>query len=109
MSSQILEFPKSKIVRENLPENERVIQAKERSLNSFAAELSDDLAAQVYDELDNMGLDVDSEQFQKDYGFCVEALRASIYRAVGLDHRMHHFLDNNVRVIEEGQDIPEEV
>lgn len=53
----------------------------------------------VYDVLEAYGLDMSSANFDKDFHFTSEAIRAMIYRCVEADHFLHEFIDNNVNLV----------
>ena len=96
MSDKIVEFPKHKIVRE-IPTNvEEIEKAKERSTQNFAEDIMEDLVSNIYAEFENYGLDVEGENFEKDFSFAADALRSTIYRTLGIKHPMQDFIKNNV-------------
>ena len=94
--SKVVEFPKSKIVREAPVNVEQIEKAKEKGLLNFADGIVDDLIGNLYAELENYGLDTSGDHFDKDFSFAVDGLRACIFRSLGLKHHLHEFLDTNV-------------
>ena len=94
--SKVVEFPKSKIVREAPVNVEQIEKAKEKGLMNFADGMVDDLIGNLYAELENYGLDTSGDHFDKDFSFAVDGLRACIFRSLGLKHHLHEFLDTNV-------------
>jgi len=94
--SKVVEFPKNKIVREAPVNVEQIEKAKEKGLINFADGIVDDMIGNIYSELDNYGLDTEGENFDKDFSFAMDALRACVFRALGMKHHLHEFLDTNV-------------
>jgi len=94
--SKVVEFPKSKIVREAPVNVEQIEKAKEKGLLNFADGIVDDLIGNLYSELENYGLDTSGDHFDKDFSFAVDGLRACIFRSLDLKHHLHEFLDTNV-------------
>jgi len=95
--TEIIGFPKSRIVRENMNED-YIKKAKETGLQNFCEAILHDLTEGIIYELENYGIDTSSEKFIEDFSFAIEALRASVYRVVKIDHTLHEFLDNNVKL-----------
>lgn len=98
MSDNIVEFPKSKIIRDSSLNSEVINKMKEKSTQNFADDLTQELTTMLLNELDNYGVDIEDEQFTKDFYYLVSILSAMIYRTVDLEHEFHDFLDNNVTV-----------
>lgn len=96
MTDKVVEFPKSKIVREAPLNIEQVEKAKEKGLLNFADSIVDDMIGNIYAELDNCGLDTNGDAFDKDFSFAMDGLRACVFRSLGLKHHLHEFLDTNV-------------
>ena len=102
MTENILEFPKHRIVREyaGVLENDPTIgQAKERSRFNFAESVSDELINVLLNEMENFGMETESDTFLKDFSMTVDAMRATVYRTFGVPHPLHDFIDNNVKMI----------
>jgi hypothetical protein len=38
----------------------------------------------------------------------VDALRAAVYRSLGLDHHLHDFIDDNVKLLENSEGLTKE-
>ena len=94
--SKVVEFPKDKIVRESPIAIEEVVKAKEKGLMNYADNIMDEMIGNIYSELENCGLEVDAESFDKDFSFAMDGLRACVYRTLGVKHHLHNFLDENV-------------
>jgi hypothetical protein len=98
--SKIVEFPKHKIVRE-IPANEDAVnQAKIKGKIKYADGIVDDMVDLMIEELENQGIDVENEFFLKDFSLTVDALRATIYRQFNIEHGLHNFIDENVKIID---------
>lgn len=95
----IIEFPKSKIVREIAGESEVVKEAKEKSKLNYADETIDVISANIVDSFEAFGLDVENDSFDKDMRFLHECLRALVYRNLDIPHHLHNFIDENVEVV----------
>lgn len=96
--NQILQFPKSKIVREILPESEHLKELKKKNTKNFADALVENLSEEILVSLSEVGLDTDGDVFAKDFHFFVGTLNSMIYRSLGIDHELHDFVDNNVTI-----------
>ena len=66
----------------------------------FADSVVDELSGFLLTELDNYDIEVENKAFSKDFVLVVDALRATIYRSLDLDHHLHTFIDDNVKLIE---------
>ena len=97
--TNVFKFPENKIVREVPINVEEIERAKEKSLQKHAESIVEDLMLSLIDAIENYGIDVDTENFDKDISFVVDGLRASIYRSFSIDHPLHSFIDTNVKVI----------
>jgi hypothetical protein len=94
----VVEFPKSKIVRE-VNNDDAINQVKERSRTNYAESLADDLIENILQEMDDIGIDTSTNEFIKDFSLTVDALRATVYRSLGVPHHLHDFIDANVKMI----------
>lgn len=94
---KVIEFPKHKVVRE-VPEQ---LQERDRRANQkFADTVADDMTSMLITELDNYMVDVQDKKFSRDLVLVVDALKAAIYRSLGLQHHLHDFIDKNVKLID---------
>lgn len=100
--TNVYQFPKDKIVREVQPNIDEIERAKHKSLLNYADMIVDDLIGSILDSLDNQGIEVEKEEFQKDLSFTIDAMRASVYRYFGLEHTLHKFIDENVQIVPKG-------
>jgi hypothetical protein len=90
----VLKFPSSRIVRENV-NVEAIEQAKEKSVQKFADSITDGVIMEVLQTLENCGIDLDKTSFQKDFSLVANALRATTYRNFEIDHPFHVIIDGN--------------
>jgi hypothetical protein len=99
MTENVVQFPKSKIVRETPSNDDVVKQYKLKGLCKYADGIVDDIVELMVTEIENHGVDTDSKVFLKDFSMAADALRATIYRQFELEHGLHNFIDENVKVI----------
>jgi hypothetical protein len=98
MNDKVIEFPKNKVVRE-LPEE--IHKARQQKADQkFADSVVDELSGFLLTELDNYNIPVENKQFAKDMVLVVDALRAAVYRSLDLEHHLHIFIDDNVKILE---------
>jgi hypothetical protein len=106
MTDKVIEFPKNKVVREVPEEHLRARQAK--ADQKLADAIVDDLTGMMITELDNCFVEVENKQFSKDFVLVADALKACVYRSFGIDHHLHDFVDNNVKLIEGAEGMTKE-
>ena len=95
---EVISFPSNKIVRE-YPQNIEILEkAKEKSVKKFADDVIDILAETCYEQIESLGLNVETKDFDRDFSFVVETIRATVYRNLELPHHLHEFIDNNLEV-----------
>jgi hypothetical protein len=94
----IVQFPKDKIVRETVPDIEELNKVKEKSIMNFADGVVEDMSSNILFELGNYGIDIESEEFLKDFYFLVAIMSATIYRTLSVDHPLQSFMDEKVRI-----------
>lgn len=97
--TKVVEFPRSKIVRE-INNEESILKAKEKGKIKYADDIVEGLIEIVVDDLEQQGIDIDDEYFLKDFSMSVDALRATVYRQFDIDHPLHKFIDDNVTLID---------
>jgi hypothetical protein len=98
MTEKVIEFPKSKVVRE-VPAEVHEERNKRADLK-MADSIVDEITGLIITELDNYYVEVENKQFAKDMILVADALKACVYRSFGIDHHLHDFIDNNVKIIE---------
>lgn len=97
MTENILQFPRNKIIRENM-NIEYLEKMKETGIKNFADALCSDIEDNILRELDGCGIDIEAEKFIKDFYFLSTVFKATVYRGLELDHDLHKFMDENVVV-----------
>ena len=99
MNDKVIEFPKDKVVRDIPEEHLKARQAK--ADQKFCDSVVDELSGFLITELDNYNIDVTNNKvFAKDFILVIDALRASVYRQFDLNHHLHDFIDENVKLID---------
>jgi hypothetical protein len=96
--TKVLEFPKHKVVRD-VP-GEVIEERNRRADQKMADAMVDEITGMIITELDNYYVEVQDKQFTKDFILVLDSLKAAVYRSFGLDHHLHEFIDNNVKLIE---------
>jgi hypothetical protein len=95
----VVEFPKHKIVRQ-APINIEVLErAKEKAVTTFGDSVTDAMIDALLEGFENWGIDTEKPQFIRDFSFTVDAIRATVYRSIEMDHPLHKFIDENVKMI----------
>lgn len=95
----ILEFPKNKIIREMPADIEVIEKAKEKAINTFADQIVDMTIENILEQFESYGIDTETKHFRKDISLTIDGLRATVYRAFGIPHHLHDFIDNNVKMM----------
>ena len=97
MTEKVIEFPKHKVVRD-VPGD--VIDERNRRADLKVADaMVTEITSMIITELDNYCLNIEDESFTKDLVLLVDALRAAIYRQFDIDHHLHPYIENNVKLI----------
>ena len=95
---KVIEFPKHKVVRD-VPE-EVIEERNRRADQKLADTIVDELTGIMITELDNYYVEIQDKQFTKDFVLVIDSLKAAVYRAFGIDHHLHPFIDDNVKLIQ---------
>ena len=95
---KVIEFPKHKVVRD-VP-GEVIEERNRRADKKIADTIVDELTGIMITELDNYYVEIQDKQFTKDFVLVVDALKAAIYRQFDIDHHLHPFIDDNVKLID---------
>lgn len=98
MTEKVIEFPKHKVVRD-VP-GEVIEERNRRADQKMADSIVDEISGYMITELDNYYVEVADKQFTKDFILVVDSLKAAVYRSFGLEHHLHPFIDDNVKLIE---------
>lgn len=96
--NEVISFPTNKIVRE-YPQNIDLLEkVKEKSVRKFADDVIGILAESCFDQIEAIGLNTENENFDTDFAFVVETIRATVYRNLEIPHHLHEFIDKNLEV-----------
>lgn len=106
---KVIEFPKSKIVREVTTSPEEIEKFKTKGKQNYADSMSEEIAAGLLIELENFGVDTMAPEFNKDFLFMTDVVKCLIYRNMGLEHSLQSFIDENVRIVDLSKKNDEEV
>lgn len=109
-TKNVVEFPKSKIVREAPVNIELLEKAKEKAVARVADQIVDAVIETMIEQIENFGLDTDHDNFLKDFSLVADGLRATVYRSFEIEHHLHNFIDDNIKLInrETGEPLDEE-
>lgn len=97
--SDIIPFPKDRIVRVNLPDSDIVAESKKRGIIAYAEVIADNIMDEIDDHIEANGLEKTLETDQ-DLTFLHETVRSVIYRYLGIEHPLHDFISNDVTFVE---------
>jgi len=106
MTEKVIEFPKHKVVRE-VPED-HIIERNRKAELKIADQIIDDMTGFLVTELDNYDMNVQDKDFAKDLVLVADAIKSAVYRQYGFDHYLQTFVDKNVRIIEDAEDMTKE-
>jgi hypothetical protein len=95
--AEIIKFPSSRIIRE-VPQEALKAMLQKGELNQIN-DLVDDICSSIYQELFECGIDTETESFYRDFSYLSHVARATIYRNFRIDHELHPFLDETVKVL----------
>jgi len=106
--TNVFQFPKDKIVRDNAMLIEEVEKVKEKGKVNYADGVAAEISQGLLEELENYGIDVVSDDTgvgtSKDFIFLVDVLKSVIYRTMNIDHSLHSFVDDNVAIFTDEKD-----
>jgi len=91
----VIKFPK-----ENPRHNENSIEGVQKKIDEakekYINNLVDQHCSQLLASISFSGMDIEREDFMKDFAFTVETVRSSMYRNMGLYHPLHEQIDEAV-------------
>lgn len=96
MTDNVLSFPKSKIIRDGNQNIEELAKLKTKSIQNFADSLTDEIGESIIGAFSVNGIDIENENFAKDFHFLISIINATIYRTLNLEHQFHEFIDDHV-------------
>jgi hypothetical protein len=91
-------FPKKNIRLVPPAEDEASREATKRA---YVDEVVEAYAAHIANKLAQQGFDVFNKQFDKHYGFTVEALRSTLLMTMGLTHPFQEVVEHTVKTLGE--------
>jgi hypothetical protein len=94
--SNVLSFPKNRIVRDTEHNIEELTKLKSNSIRNFADALTEEVADTIIQIFSANGIEIENEKFAKDFHFLVGIANATIYRTLNMEHQFHNFLDEQV-------------
>lgn len=92
---KVLEFPKSKIVRENIPDSAEVEKLKEKNKRRYADGIVEEMSQEILMSFSEMGIEMGPNEFH----FLVATLYSIVYRTMKMDHPFHSFIEKNIKLI----------
>lgn len=105
MTTNILQFPKSAIVRDaSFQTLEHLDSFKEKGKKKYADTLVSELGEDIVLAIAAYGLEIEDEKFAKDFTLFATILEALVYRSVGIEHPAQKFLDEAYSKLEEEQE-----
>ncbi len=104
-NNNVVMFPK-KNSRLILSEDDEV--AREATKRAYVDEVVEAYAAHIANKLAQQGFDVFNKQFDKHYGFTVEALRSTLLMTMGLNHPFQEVVEHTVKTLAEADNDDDE-
>jgi len=93
----IIHFPKDRIVRESPQLEEEALEfIKEHKKKSYVDELLLNLSENIVLTLDHNGIPIESKEFERDFNYTMDVLRAAIYRQMHMSHPLHQWIHDNL-------------
>jgi hypothetical protein len=104
MTTKVIEFPRNKIVREPSLIEQDLEEIKQKGRRNYADAIVAGLSSDLHIELENYGVDSSAPPFRKDFYFLMDVLRSVVYRNMNLEHGLHEFIDQTVKVYKKNED-----
>jgi hypothetical protein len=104
-NNNVVMFPK-KNSRLILSEDDEV--AREATKRAYVDEVVEAYAAHIANKLAQQGFDVFNKQFDKHYGFTIEALRSTLLMTMGLNHPFQEVVEHTVKTLAEADNDDDE-
>lgn len=99
MKAKIIPFPKEKIVRNVVLSDSDRKRLEDKSKKEFANFVMQELINELLTSFDDFDFDTTSPNFVKDFSYSMDALKATIYRSLELDHPLHELIDEKVNIV----------
>lgn len=97
----VISFPKDRVVRMFLPPSAR--KEAERTKKFYADKTVEDHATGLVDSLAMSGVDISTDEFQKNYALTIECLRSTVYKSFGLKHALQPAMKEMIKSIQKDQ------
>ena len=97
-NNNVVVFPK-KNTRVVLPDEEEA--AREATQRAYVDEVTDSYATHIANKLAQQGFDIFNKDFDKHFGFTVEALRSTLLMTMDLHHPFQEVVEHTVKTIAE--------
>lgn len=94
--SNVIEFPGMHVRPEII--SPQIKKYRKLSNQKFANDATADLSDSLFEMFGRWGLDTDTEEFRRDFSFLYDAICASVYRACGIKHPFHPYLNASIKV-----------
>lgn len=97
-SSNVVRFPKAS-ARLRAPVEDEA--AREATKRTYVDEVTDAYATHIANKLAQQGFDIFNKDFDKHFGFTVEALRSTLLMTMDLHHPFQEVVEHTVKTIAE--------
>jgi hypothetical protein len=97
-SSNVVLFPKRSARIISVIEDD---PAREATKRAYVDEVTDAYATHIANKLAQQGFDIFNKDFDKHFGFTVEALRSTLLMTMDLDHPFQEVVEHTVKTIAE--------
>lgn len=99
ITNTIIQFPKGRIIRTPIPATlkDNINKTKKNYINKMIEESASNLAKY----LSMSGINITSEEFQKNYALSIECLRSTVYKTFDLTHPLQQPMKNMIDSLED--------
>ena len=97
-SSNVVLFPKKSVRLVSPVEDDA---AREATKRAYVDEVTDAYAQHIANKLGQQGFDIFNKDFDKHFGFTVEALRSTLLMTMDLNHPFQEVVEHTVKTIAE--------
>lgn len=102
--TEIIKFPTNKIVRDVTLPLEELELLKKKGRKNIADVIVSEISSGLYNELEQYGLDTSGNKFKRDFLYTIDVLRSIVYRTMKLDHPLHAYIENSVKLYKKTED-----
>ena len=96
--TDIINFPKDKIVRDPTFPAEELAAIKKKGRKQVADAIINEMTVALFTELENYGIDSSHDDFRKDFIYTMDVMRAMVYRNMSIEHPLHPYIRDSVKV-----------